>query len=81
MTYLQEQVRQAVKRQERIYGSLDGVMTPRKPLGRFRQVEQARLRPLPTTPYDLAICKQVQLHRDCYVVFKNVYYSAPFRLI
>ena len=61
---------------QRIHGT-----TKEKPLGRFQQVEQARLRPLPTTPYDLAIWKQVQLHRDCYVVFENAYYSAPFRLI
>jgi hypothetical protein len=35
--YLQEQVRRAVKRQERIYGSLDGVMTPLK--GEWRELK------------------------------------------
>lgn len=35
--YLQERVRQAVKRQERIYGSLDGVMTPLK--GEWRELK------------------------------------------
>jgi predicted SprT family Zn-dependent metalloprotease len=35
--YLQEQVRQAVKREERIYGSLDGVMTPLK--GEWRELK------------------------------------------
>jgi len=36
-SYLQERVRQAVKRQERIYGSLDGVMTPLK--GEWRELK------------------------------------------
>jgi len=44
-------------------------------------VEQATLRPLPGTPYDLAVWKQVLLHRDCYVCFAQSYYSAPFRLV
>jgi len=35
--YLQEQVRRAVKRGERIYGSLDGVMTPLK--GEWRELK------------------------------------------
>ncbi len=35
--YLQEQVRQAVKLEERIYGSLDGVMTPLK--GEWRELK------------------------------------------
>jgi hypothetical protein len=39
------------------------------------------LKPLPNTPYDLAIWKQVKLHRDCYIVFEQAYYSAPFRLV
>ncbi|HZW04511.1 MAG TPA: IS21 family transposase [Anaerolineaceae bacterium] len=61
---------------QRIHGT-----TKEKPLGRFQQVEQERLRPLPATPYDIAIWKQAKLHRDCYVVFEGAYYSAPFRLI
>ncbi len=35
--YLQERVRQAVKREERIYGSLDGVMTPLR--GEWRELK------------------------------------------
>ena len=31
--------------------------------------------------YDLAIWKRAKLHRDCYVVFENAYYSGPFRLV
>ena len=51
------------------------------PLDRFATVEQAQLLPLPATPYDLAIWKQVTLHRDCHVVFEQAFYSAPFRLV
>jgi transposase len=59
----------------RIHGT-----TKEKPLERF-ETERAALRPLPGVPYDLAIWKQAKLHRDCYVVFEQSYYSAPFRLV
>ena len=55
--------------------------TKERPLARYRETEAAALRPLPTTPYDLAIWKEVKLHRDCHVNFENAYYSAPFRLV
>lgn len=55
--------------------------TKTQPLTRFQVDEQARLKPLPTTPYDLALWKQVSVHRDCYVVFDNAFYSVPFRLV
>lgn len=54
--------------------------TREKPLERFA-MERAALKPLPDAPYDLATWKQVQVHRDCYVVFERAYYSAPFRLV
>ena len=60
---------------ERVHGT-----TREKPLERFR-VEGAALRPLPDSPYDLAVWKQVTLHRDCHLVFEQAYYSAPFRLV
>jgi len=60
---------------QRIHGT-----TKEKPLLRF-ETERAVLRPLPGTPYDMAIWKQVKLHRDCYLVFDQAYYSAPFRLV
>ena len=59
----------------RIHGT-----TKEKPLERFR-IEQSALQSLPGMPYDMAIWKQVQLHRDCHVVFERAYYSAPFRLV
>ena len=60
---------------QRIHGT-----TKEKPLVRF-EAERASLHTLPGTPYDMAIWKQVKLHRDCYVVFERAYYSAPFRLV
>jgi transposase len=55
--------------------------TRQHPIEQFEQIERAALRPLPRTPYDLAIWKQATLHRDCYVVFEGSYYSAPYRLV
>jgi len=60
---------------QRIHGT-----TKEKPLVRF-ETEREALLPLPGTPYDMAIWKQVKLHRDCHVVFDHAYYSAPFRLV
>jgi hypothetical protein len=51
------------------------------PLERFAAVERAQRLPLPPAPYDLAIWKEVTLHRDCHVVFEQAFYSAPFRLV
>lgn len=55
--------------------------THQKPLVEFEQIEKVQLQPLPATPYDLTIWKEVKLHRDCYVVFDNAFYSAPFRFV
>ena len=60
---------------KRIHGT-----TREQPLARFAS-EKATLRPLPGSPYDLAIWKQVQVHRDCHLVFDNAYYSVPFALV
>lgn len=60
---------------QRIHGT-----TKEKPLVRF-ETEKAILRPLPGHPYDLAVWKQVKVHRDCYLVFEGSYYSVPFRLV
>jgi len=61
---------------QRIHGT-----TKEAPLHRFEAVERGQLKPLPTTPYDVATWKRVTLQRDCYVVFEQAFYSAPFRLI
>jgi transposase len=61
---------------QRVHGT-----TKCRPLERFRQVEHAALRPLPPTPYEGGIWKQVQVYRDCYVTVEGAYYSAPYRLV
>lgn len=55
--------------------------TKQIPLEQFEQVERAALRPLPPAPFELVTWKQVKLHRDCYIVFDNAYYSAPYRYV
>jgi transposase len=55
--------------------------TKAQPKLQFEQLEHHRLQALPAAPYDLAIWKQATVHHDCYVVFDNAFYSAPFRLI
>lgn len=52
-----------------------------QPLKRFRETEQGKLRPLPASPYDMAVWKELKLGRDCYVEFEQSYYSAPHRLV
>ena len=61
---------------QRVHGT-----TKWRPFEQFEQIERAALRPLPSSPYDLAIWKQAVLHRDCHVVFEGSYYSAPHRLV
>jgi hypothetical protein len=55
--------------------------THARPLKRFEEVERPALLPLPATPYDPAVWKQVKLHRDGHVVFEKSFYSAPSRLV
>jgi hypothetical protein len=55
--------------------------THEAPLARFEKVERAALLPLPGTPFDPAVWKQVKLHRDGHVVFEKSFYSAPSRLV
>jgi len=59
----------------RIHGT-----TRERPLDRF-ETEKKALQPLPGTPYDMAVWKQVRVHRDCYITFDKAYYSVPFRLV
>jgi hypothetical protein len=61
---------------ERTHGT-----TKQQPLTCFQRAEQPHLKPLPDIPYDLALWKQLTVHRDCYVVFDNAFYSVPFRLV
>src|SRR5207245_191777 len=61
---------------QRVHGT-----TRQQPLARFEQTERTALQALPSAPCELAVWKQVKLHRDGYVVFENAYYSAPFRYV
>lgn len=61
---------------ERIHGT-----TKEQPLKRYQETEKARLQPLPDSPYDMAVWKQLKLRRDCYIEFEQSYYSAPHRLV
>ena len=54
--------------------------TKERPLERFG-VERSVLQPLPRAAYDMAVWKEVKLHRDCHLVFDQAYYSAPVRLV
>lgn len=60
---------------QRVHGTIR-----RKPLAVFVAEERNALRPLPATPYDLAVWKEATVHADCHVVAEGSYYSAPFRL-
>lgn len=60
---------------QRVHGT-----TKERPLERF-ELEREALRPLPGTSYDMAVWKEVKLHRDCHLVFDQAYYSVPFRLV
>jgi transposase len=51
------------------------------PLVAFEAEERAALLALPAEPYELAVWKQVKLHRDGHVTFEQAFYSAPFRLV
>lgn len=61
---------------QRVHGT-----TREQPLTRFTEVEQARLRPVPEIPYDLARWKVAKVHRDGHVTFENAYYSTPCDLV
>ena len=60
---------------QRVHGT-----TKERPLERF-ELEREALRPLPDISYDMAVWKEIKLHRDCHLVFDQAYYSAPFRLV
>jgi hypothetical protein len=51
--------------------------TKEKPLVRFQDVEQAKLKPLPEAHYDLAVWAEVIVPSDGHIVFDNAYYSVP----
>jgi transposase len=62
-----------------VAGMRDHGTTRQKPLVVFDQVEAGTLKPLPSSPYELALWYRPTLHRDCHVTVDKSYYSAPHR--
>ena len=59
---------------QRIHGS-----THEKPLVLF-EIEQPKLKSLPSAPPEFAVWEQVKLHGDCHVQYRKCRYSGPYRL-
>lgn len=55
--------------------------TKRKPFEVFSQEEKPVLKPLPETPFEMAVWKEGTVHPDHHVVFDKSYYSVPTRYI
>jgi transposase len=51
--------------------------THQAPLYLFGEYEEAALRPLPATPFELCEIRPVKVHPDCHVVIEGRYYSVP----
>lgn len=65
---------------QKVAGERQHGTTKQKPLVRFAE-ERDILKPLPTSPYQVAKWKQVKVHRDCHLTFEGSYYSVPFRMV
>lgn len=61
---------------QRVHGT-----TKEQPRARFERLERDALQPLPRSPYDPAVWKELRVYRDCYVSFEGSYYSVPHRFI
>lgn len=53
----------------------------RSPALIFQEDEQARLKPLPQSRWDIAEWHQAQVRRDWRVMYESAYYSVPYHLI
>lgn len=47
----------------------------------FEEIERAALKPLPSTPYELAQWKQPRVNLDYHVEFESNFYSVPYGLL
>lgn len=52
--------------------------TKRRPIDMFEREERPALRPLPRTPYELAVWEQARVHPDSHVCFRGRLYSVPW---
>ena len=64
-----------------IAGMREHGTTFKRPLEVFSQQEQSCLKPLPQTPFELMVWKEVTVHQDCHVAFDRRLYSAPWKLV
>ena len=64
--------------------AMNARQTPGLPASRrelFETIEKPALKPLPATPYELAIWKKARVHIDYHVQVEQHFYSVPYRLI
>jgi len=59
----------------RIHGS-----TFEKPVQQFNDIEQSKLKALPTTPPEIAVWNKAKLYKNCHIRHAKCYYSAPYKL-
>ncbi len=55
--------------------------TARKPAETFEADEAQHLLPLPRERFDLVAWQRAKVHRDCHVVYRGEFYSAPWKLV
>jgi hypothetical protein len=55
--------------------------TKRRPIDAFEAEERGALRPLPATPYDVAVWKRARVHPDSHVAFREQLFSVPWQLV
>ena len=55
--------------------------TARKPAEAYEESESQHLLSLPRERFELVAWQQAKVHRDCHVVFRGEYYSAPWKLV
>lgn len=55
--------------------------TGRRPAEVFAQSEKSQLSALPRERMELVAWQRAKLHRDCHVVFRGEFYSAPWRFV
>jgi len=77
-----QQARQELDRWVReIAGMRRHGTTGKRPLELFRHDEQPLLKPLPKTPYEPVVWRQLTVHQDTHVLFERRLYSVPWSLL
>jgi transposase len=51
-----------------------------QPLQQFTEIERLQLKPLPTTPPEIAVWQKVTPYKNCHVRYAKCYYSVPYQL-